>query len=222
MDRPDPALAEGGGGKRGCQQQRGENLLSQFRPVKKSKLGSFGDYLKRSTESSRGAWVLSRVQARTIPPEAWPSRPPCGLRGALRLRLSPGNPSWAKGIPKFINLDCIFFSSHLSLGCLGSSHCNLLPRVIDSQPRLAAPDGFGRRLGLVNVVDGFMSQRVTSGAAAEINSDMRFRVRCNPENNWKQTNNKKKTWRFQTSLDSQYPQPPCSRPNPEHHPYSKC
>lgn len=108
-----------GGGKRGCQQQRGENLLSQFRPVKKSKLGSFGDYLKRSTESSRGAWVLSRVQARTIPPEAWPSRPPCGLRRALRLRLSPGNPSWAKGIPKFINLDCIFFSSPPFSGLLG-------------------------------------------------------------------------------------------------------
>lgn len=119
MDRPDPALAEGGGWERGCQQQRGENLLSQFRPVKKSKLGSFGDYLKRSTESSRGAWVLSRVQARTIPPEAWPSRPPCGLRGALRLRLSPGNPSWAKGIPKFINLDCIFFSSPPFSGLLG-------------------------------------------------------------------------------------------------------
>ena len=79
MDRPDPALAEG----EAANNERGESLLSQFRPAEKSKLGSFGGYFKRSTESSRGAWVLARVQARTIPPEAWPSRPRCGLRGAL-------------------------------------------------------------------------------------------------------------------------------------------
>jgi hypothetical protein len=112
-DRPDPALAKG-------ERQPSTRRTKSPEPAQASREIEIRLIwrLKSGLESSLEARVLARVQA-----FARGSAIKIAVRSTLSLAPAntTGNPSWAKGFPKFVNLDRVFFSSPPSFELLEQS-----------------------------------------------------------------------------------------------------